>query len=302
MKQNEKLYLKLKLIREAEKAIIREYPNNEIKTPSHLAIGAEAIAVGVTEVFPGAAIFASYRNHHWYLASGGNLNNFFLELYGRENPIADGKAGSMHLNSPETGLIMTSAVVATQFGPAIGHAFAQLYKGIKRTTLCVSGDGALEEGAFCESLNIASLYQLPILFVVEDNELAIHQHKKSRQAFDIEKLAEAYGIDYCRQYAYCVHNVIDAAQAITKFPAILHLDYHRFYEHVGTQEDYNAGYREKPEQLDMYDPLYFAGKEISEIEKKVTDSAINVEIKLALATAQNGKVPAKEKLLEHVFA
>lgn len=297
----EELYYRIRLIRKTEEAIIKEYPSNEIKTPCHLAIGAEAIAVCVTSVFPESAIFASYRNHHWYLASKGDLTNFFLELYGRVNPIADGKAGSMHLNSPQTGLMLTSAVVATQFGPAIGYAFAQRYMERKKLTICVSGDGATEEGAFYESLNLAALYDLDILFVIEDNGLAIHQDKRTRQAFDLEKIASAYGIPYYETYADFPSDVIRLCKKIRIGPAILRCYYHRFYEHVGVNQDYDAGYRNDPRDTNLMDPLFNQSKKLSVSLKKSIDLKVDYEISLALQKAKLGKIPQKEKLLEHVF-
>lgn len=282
----------MRLIREAEEAICREYPTNDLKTPCHLAIGAEAIAVGVCETFPGCQIFASYRNHHWYLASGGDLENFFLELYGKKNPIADGKAGSMHLSSPETGLMLTSAVVATQIGPALGNAFAMKYRGNRTLTVAALGDGAMEEGVFSEALNLASLYRLPVLFVVEDNGLAIHSHKHTRQAFELRSLAAAYEIPYFSGLGLGLKSVMDTLREITSFPAIAHFHYHRFKEHVGPSEDYDAGYREKPECLDLYDPLHGIEPD-SEIKSLVTQ---------AIEKARKAPLAPKQALLEHIFS
>jgi TPP-dependent pyruvate/acetoin dehydrogenase alpha subunit len=302
----QKLYQTMHLIREAEKAIIREYPNNEIKTPCHLAIGAEAIATGVCHTFPDSKIFGSYRNHHWYLACGGNLNHFFAELYGKENPIADGKAGSMHLSCPQAGLMLTSAVVATQLGPAIGHAFAQSYKRSGTKTIVFLGDGATEEGAFHEAMNLAALYQLPILFVVEDNDLAIHQQKENRQAFKLWDLVKAYEIDYFRAAADSLDRVLSVASRVTKFPTVLHFTYFRFLEHVGVNEDFDAGYREKPRNFDVMDPLKSLSlqeclKSLSEEERREIEKNVQFNILTAIDAAKSAKSPAPEKVVEHIF-
>lgn len=307
----ESLYYQMHLIREAENAIIREYPLNQIKTPCHLAIGAEAIAVAICDTFSEAHVFGTYRNHHWYLARGGSLQNFFKELYGKENDIADGKAGSMHLNCPREGLILTSAVVATQLGPAIGYAFAQSYKKTKRLTICSLGDGATEEGAFFEAMNIASLYQLPILFVLEDNDLAIHQLKENRQAYHMyDLMRSAFRMEYIRTEGTTLDNVISVAKAVktnNRYPAMLHLTYHRFMEHVGTGEDYSAGYREKPKNIDRLDPLktldtQYCVKQLSLLERKKIRDKVSQEIEDAILTAKSAPFPTKEKLYEHVFA
>ncbi len=295
------------LIRGAEQAIIREYPKNEIKTPCHLAIGAEAIAVGVCHAFPGAKIFGSYRNHHWYLACGGSLKNFFLELYGKQNPIADGKAGSMHLSCPESGLMLTSAVVATQLGPAVGHAFAQSYKRDKTLTICFLGDGAMEEGAFHEALNFVALNQLPVLFIVEDNDLAIHQAKENRQGFKVWDLVKAYGIDYFRAEANSLDRVLSICSRVDKFPSFLHFTYFRFLEHVGVNEDFDANYRERPAKQNFLDPLRNLSlqecvRSLTAADREKIEYRAQMEIKGAIENAETGAPPPKEALLSHVFA
>lgn len=292
MNKEERIYYKMRLIREAENAIIREYPSNQIKTPCHLAIGAEAIAVAVLERFNKARIFASYRNHHWYLAAGGSLDNFFLELYGKQNPIADGKAGSMHLSCPEQGLMLTSAVVASQIGPAVGHAFAMKYKGDDTLTICVLGDGATEEGVFYECLNLAKLYQLKILFVVEDNGLAIHQHKSKRQKFDLKGIADAYEIQFEQASSLSTRAIVDCINRFTEYPAIASFVYIRIMEHVGIRTDYCDGYRSAPPPY--FDPLY--DKKNPEI-----DALIQKEIALAIEKAKAAPLAPVESLLDHVF-
>lgn len=307
---NEEIYYKLRLIREAEEAIIREYPTNDLKTPCHLAIGAESIPVAISAALDKRntkfKVFGTYRNHHWYLACGGSIENFFLELYGKKNPIADGKAGSMHLNCPDEGLILTSAVVASQIGPAVGHAFAMKYKGDETLTICSLGDGATEEGVFYECLNLAVLHQLKILFVVEDNLLAIHQHKKDRQMFRLGKLVRAYNeikpIEYYHGKAYSFTDAIRAVSQVERFPAVLHLFYHRFYEHVGINSDYQAGYRERPSNLKELDPLHRFERKITKTARCEIDERIKNEIESAIQKAKAAPLAPKEALLEHVFA
>lgn len=298
----EEAYYLMSLIRETEKSLIREYPTNDLKTPCHLAIGAEAIAVAVCMQFPKAKIFGTYRNHHWYLATGGSLENFFLELYGKKNPIADGKAGSMHLACPDEGLVLTSAVVASQIGPAIGHAFAMKYKGDKTLTICSLGDGATEEGVFYECLNLARLYDLKILFVIEDNGLAIHQHKQTRQAYRLPKVAEAYSIPYVEGKAYTFTDAYHTLSEVLSFPSIVRLHYHRFMEHVGPGEDYSAGYRERPGNLEELDPVDRWGRKLEKDEKIEIDNRIHNAIENAIIKARQAPLAPKEALLEHVWA
>lgn len=300
----EGIYRKLFLIRAVEERLRKEYRTNDLKTPLHLAIGAEAIAVAVCEVFPRAKVFASYRNHHWYLAKGGDLKAFMAELYGKETGVASGKAGSMHMACPAEGLILTSAVVATQISPAIGYAFAQKYLGKDDLTIAVFGDGATEEGAFYESLNLAALYNLNILFVCEDNDLAIHQKKKGRRAFSLPNIVLSYLIHYEH---YKLPESIDCAELIhglehwkdLKGPKFINVEYERFLEHVGPSEDYSAGYRDRPSG--NRDPLCLNKWAFVQTPKEILEDEVLKEIDEAVQFAKDSKEAPVSALFEHVF-
>src|SRR3989338_4702030 len=160
------LYRKLYLIRCAEERIIKHYPEDEMKTPMHMSMGQEAVAVGVCHALgPHDQIFASYRSHAAFLTRTGDLEKFFGELYGRVSGTAAGKAGSMHVSSPERGHLCSSAIVASYLPVAVGAAFANKQKDNGGVTCAFFGDGALDEGAFWESLNVACVMRLPVLFV-----------------------------------------------------------------------------------------------------------------------------------------
>lgn len=127
------------------------------------------------------------------------MSEFFAELMGRRTGISKGKAGSMHLAAPKQGLIGASAVVASTIPHAVGAALAEKIKGDSdRIFVSNFGDRAMEQGVFHESMNFASLHKLPVLFLCEDNGLAVHTDKQSRQSFILEKLVFAYGVPYFR--------------------------------------------------------------------------------------------------------
>src|SRR3989338_5288085 len=178
------LYRKLILTRLAEEKIREEYFKDEMKTPVHLGIGGEAIPVGVCHCLPPRSkTFGTYRNHSLYLAMTEDTDGFFGELYGKVNGPGKGKAGSMHLSFPERDFIATSAVVGTTIPVAVGAALANAYRKSNDVVTFFFGDGAVEEGVFWESLNFACLKNLRVLFVCEDNGLAIHTPAKERQGF-----------------------------------------------------------------------------------------------------------------------
>ena len=153
-------------IRLVEEKIIELYPSDIIQSPDHLSIGQEAVAVGVcSNLDRDDWILINYRGHAFYLAKGAPLPEFFAELMGKKNGQSKGKAGSMHMASPAQGVMGASAVVGSTISHAVGAALISKLK--KENTIFVTnfGDGALEQGALHESLNFASLYKTPVLFL-----------------------------------------------------------------------------------------------------------------------------------------
>jgi TPP-dependent pyruvate/acetoin dehydrogenase alpha subunit len=309
------LYRDLLRIRLAEEAIGREYFKDEMKTPVHIGIGGEAIPVGVLNALPKAKVFGTYRNHGIYLTKTHDLTGFFGELYGRSTGCGKGKAGSMHMMLPDKDLMATSAVVATTIPVAVGAAYAERYKGSNNPVTVFFGDGAVEEGVFWESLNFASLMKLPIYFICEDNSLAIHAHPTSRRGFKgFAEMANAFSCHFAAAKGDDVLNVIAATEKVSTEmkrspgPALLHFTYTRFLEHVGINEDFDIGYRQKPESHGEHnDPignmeraLEMSGisrERMAEIHENISN-----QVQKALDDARKAPFPAPEELFTDVFA
>ena len=208
------LYKKMYLIREAEAEIRREYHKDEMKTPMHMSLGGEAIAAGVCHALPrGSHAYGTYRSHALFLAMTGETEKFFGEMYGRSTGCARGRAGSMHLALPEQGLMATSAVVGTTLPWALGDAFEATYYRSDRITAVFFGDGAIDEGVFWETLNAACLMRLPILFVCEDNGLAIHTTTKQRRGYrSLKNIVKNYRCNIFMGEGNDVEKVYDLAK------------------------------------------------------------------------------------------
>jgi pyruvate dehydrogenase E1 component alpha subunit len=283
---NLELYKKLYLIRQAENAIIKYYNEDEMKTPMHMSMGSEAIVVGVCEALGETAqVLGSYRSHALYLVKTQEINTFFAEMYGKETGRSTGKAGSMHLSAPEKGLIASSAVVASTIPVAIGVAFANKYTRNNKIVAVFFGDGAIDEGNFWESLNMACSKKLPIIFVCEDNDLAVHNPKQNRHGYkSIVQIVKQFNCHICESDTTDVEKIYTLTQnmltALKKDsqPAFMHLKYYRYLEHVGVYQDFDAGYREQTvyEKWKSRDPIDLQRKKL--LKRGITNRAIeNVE-------------------------
>ncbi len=294
-------------IRLVEEKIIEIYPTDLIQSPVHLSIGQEAVAVGVcSNLNVTDWVFINYRGHAFYLAKGGPLPEFFAELMGRVTGLSKGKAGSMHLAAPAQGIIGASAVVGSTISHAVGAALASKVKGERsRVFVANFGDGAMEQGTFFESLNFASLHDLPVLFLCEDNGLAVHTPQNQRQSFDTEKLLNSFNIPFISiengfdptEIATVSEGVINQIR-LTSRPMFLRIRTERYREHVGPGEDFKAGYRSEEEMNNWKskDPLSANTKELQEFKLQIHD-----EISTAIEFAMSSPFPGLDELLTDVI-
>lgn len=293
-------------IRLVEEKVIELYPFDKIQSPVHLSIGQEAVAVGVCESLQAKdQVFITYRGHAFYLAKGGDLRLMMAELYGRANGVSKGKAGSMHLAAPEVGVMGASAVVASTISLAVGAALANRIQQRASLSVVCFGDGATEQGTYHESLNFAALYRLPVLFLCENNGLAVHASLAERQSYAIHKHANAYGIESVRvEEGWDFLKIGDAAAAIAAAirqdgrPRLLEIMTCRYKEHVGPGEDFDAGYRSRSDIAAWMgkDPLCQDLALLAELRPQ-----LDAEIAAAAAFAEAGPLPGTAELLSDVL-
>ena len=241
-------------IRKAEETIAKVYPEKQMRTPTHLSIGQEAVAVGVCQVLrKGDQVFASHRCHAHYLARGGSYSAIFGELCGRITGCNKGRVGSAHLADCRIGLY-ASPILGSMIPIAVGAAFSFRMDDIKNIAVAFFGDAAIEEGVFFESLNFAVLHRLPVLFVCENNFYSTHSHIKTRQPpsaiykrIGIPELQarQVDGNDVEKVYQ-TAHSAVQQCRS-GKGPVFLEYLTYRIREHVGPFFDYDKGYRTKEE-------------------------------------------------------
>ena len=306
------MYRSLRLIRRVEEEIARLYPSDRIKSPVHLSIGQESVAVGICDALrPDDVVSGTYRGHASYLAKGGDLNRMMAELYGKATGVAGGKGGSMHLVDMENNVLGSSAVVGTTIPIAVGYAFAFKRQRADRLVVSFFGDGASEEGVFHESLNFAALKKIPVLFVCENNQYAIHQPLSKRWATDrLCERVETFGIP--------THRVADgnteairavAAGAVERIragggPEFIECLTYRWREHVGPGEDFDAGYRDRAvlEDWQACDEVERLGAMLDQVTRARMDAEIERLIGEAVAFAETSPFPEIEELGTNVFA
>jgi len=308
----ERMYRSLYRARRVEEEVARVYPKDKILSPIHLSTGQEAIAVGVCDALkPDDVVFGSYRCHAMYLAKGGDLKQMIAELYGKATGCAKGKAGSMHLIDVPHGVMGASAVVGTTIPQAVGYAMAIQMQKQPRVVACFFGDGAVEEGVFHESVNFASLRQLPIVFVCENNDFAIHSRLNARQPHgDICGLARAHGIPAEKiadmdilKIREKVGQAVEEIRAGKSGPRFFECVCYRWMEHVGPFDDYQYGYRTKQE-LEPWtanDQVVKLGGKLDERTRKKIESEVEQEIREAFEYAEKSPFPDVNQLYADLY-
>lgn len=312
-----RLYKRMSLIRRLELRLAEIYHTDAIKSPVHLSVGQEAIAVGVCDPLEKDDIVSNtYRCHATYIAKGGDLQQMMAELYGKSTGCAGGKAGSMHLIDMQHGVLGASAVVGTTIPVATGYALALQRQakvtGKQRVVVSVFGDGGTEEGCFYESLNFAALHNLPILYVCENNRLAIHTPLEKRWA--TEQLCQrvaTFGIETHKIDSHDVFEIRDVvAKAVSRLrtqsggPIFLECATYRWLEHVGPRDDHVDNYRDLDEcqRWKAKDEIERLGQMLDPSTRLVLEDEITTELAQAEQFAELSSYPTAEELYTHVYA
>jgi TPP-dependent pyruvate/acetoin dehydrogenase alpha subunit len=236
-------------------------------------------------------------------------------MYGKATAFLKGRGGSMHLCAPGCGFMGTSAIVASIMPVAVGATFANKRFGNGKIVAAFFGDGALDEGAFWESLNTACVMKIPILFVCEDNGLAVHTHTSKRQGYNsITDIVSNFNCHVFAEETTDVEIIYElTGKAIeliktTSMPCFLHLKYYRYLEHVGVNKDFDAGYRSKDEFERWYknDPIKLqraklvkSGFKSAEIKK--LEAEIDAKIKISISKAKKAPFADESELCRGVF-
>jgi len=263
------LYESMVLSRTYEEAILREYHADKgpgfdigkglIPGEMHLSAGQEPVAAGVcAHLTSDDAVTATHRPHHLAVAHGVDLRAMTAEIFGRETGLGRGRGGHMHLFDPATHF-SCSGIIAEGYPPALGQAFAFQRRGTDRVAVAVTGEGAANQGAFHESLNLAARWTLPVIFVVEDNDWGISVPRSaSTSVTSNADRAAAYGMPGHRVEDNDVEAVYDAAgRAVARArsgagPSLIEVHTLRMWGHF---EGDAQAYRPDLDELADRDPI-----------------------------------------------
>jgi acetoin:2,6-dichlorophenolindophenol oxidoreductase subunit alpha len=300
------------LIRRFEEKVEERFRAGELPGFLHVAIGQEACAVGVCRALEDGDVIAStHRAHGHTLAKGTHPNEVMAELYGKQEGCSHGYGGSMHLYDVERGNMGANAVVGGGLPQVTGAALAFKLRGEPRVALAFFGDGATNIGTFHEALNLAQLWTVPAVFVLEDNKWAEStpesQHSPIR---DLSERAKAFGMKTMKADGQDVEEVFRTARAALeharsgKGPVFVHLDTERFSGHyIGDPQVYRAKDQGK-ELRAKRDPIAILRDRIgiTDGEFEELDAEVTEIVEASVEFAKNGTDPAPEDALKNVYA
>lgn len=306
------------LIRAAEEAIGQLAASGEARCPCHLYIGQEAIAAGACAALQrDDTVWGGHRSHGHYLAKGGDLEALLAEILGRSTGCSGGRGGSMHLLAEEAGILGTVPIVAATVPLAAGAALAYKMRAahdVPRVAVAFFGDGTLEEGHVHETLNLAALYRLPMVFVCENNLYASHLHWSERRLADnLDQAGAFHSVPGVRVDGNDVAAVYRAAsEAVERArsgggPTLLECRTFRWRGHVGPSFDLDVGLQRRGELAEwlLRDPLTRAEQRLAALgvtSLPTEKEQIHLRISAALKGARAAPEASPSRLLEHVWA
>lgn len=310
------MYEQMFKIRAFEEQVNELYQAAKMPGLAHLYIGEEAVAVGVCEALTREDyITSTHRGHGHCLAKGASVDKMFAELLGKDAGYCHGKGGSMHIADQDTGNLGANAIVGGSSAIATGAAFASKRLGNGRVAVCFFGEGALGQGLVYESMNMAQLWKLPVIYVCENNLYNEYTHHTETTAGSMKARAEAFGILTVEVDGQNVREVHETARKLVERarggegPAFMLCHTYRYMgHHVG---DINREYyRPKEEEMkwrNERDPLKILSSWLIEngladagIFEQIENTVTN-EVQAAVEFALNAPFPAPEEVTKHVY-
>lgn len=312
-----RFYRQMLRIRLFEERVNQLYTSAKMPGLAHLYIGQEAVAVGICEALePDDFITSTHRGHGHCLAKGASMDRMFAELLGKAAGYCRGKGGSMHIADLDTGNLGANAIVGGSAGIAAGAAMSAKMRRSRQVAVCFFGEGALGQGLLYESMNMASLWRLPVLYVCENNLYNEYTHYRETTAGEFTARAEAFGIRSESIDGQEVERVHATAWRLAelarqgKGPSFLVCNTYRFHgHHVGdVDRSYYRSKKEEEEWKAKRDPIrLLAGRllarKIADARKlEEIEAEVGREIEAGVAFALDAPYPDASEVGRHVYA
>jgi pyruvate dehydrogenase E1 component alpha subunit len=298
------------LIRRFEERAGEMYAKAKVGGFLHLAIGEEATIVGACRAMRDEDyLISTYRSHGHALARGADPDRVMAELFGREEGVSHGRGGSMHMFDLENRFMGGYGIVGGNLPLAAGMALASDYQDLDEVTVCVFGDGAANQGTFGETLNLAALWKLPVVFMVTNNQFGMGTALERHSAMtDLHRRGEGFGVPGLRCDGMDVVETYDVMrEAIRRTredrqPLLVEAITYRFRGHsMADPEEYRS--KEQVEEWRKRDPINtFAERlELDEEEVKRLDGQAVERVDGAVKFADKSAFPAPESLYDHIY-
>lgn len=308
----------MKRIRAYEEMIAARYSENQMRCPTHLSIGQEAVPAALSQILTKQDLAVStHRAHAHYLGKGGDGQRLIAEIYGKATGCSAGKGGSMHLVDLAAGFKGSTAIVGNTIPIGVGIGLSLKLSGSKNISVVYVGDAAVEEGSFFEAANFAVLRGLPVLFVCENNLYSVYSHISVRQPAGraIHKMAAGIGlrawsadgndVEDCFSRLEAEVSAIRAGQG----PAFAEFATYRWLEHCGPNYDNDLGYRNPAEfeEWKKRDPVsrqqdrLRAEGVLDDAALRKMEAEISQEVKAAFEFAEKSPYPKEEEAFHHIF-
>ena len=301
----------MRLIRRFEERVIELVNADEIAGVTHEYIGQEAVATGVCRTLGGDDIITStHRGHGHLLAKGGDPRRMMAELLGRTDGYNGGHGGSMHIADVGLGVYGANGIVGAGVPIAAGAAWAALKQGRGRIAACFFGDGAMNQGVVHETLNLAMVMRLPLLFVCENNGYAVTTSSSSATAGNPVERVAAYGMRARQSDGMDVESVYSvAAEEVERIrtgggPAFVEFATYRFMGHHTAERLMNLNYR-APEEVAAWklrDPLLIQVARLTAREVHEVDSEVEARLETAVDFARESPFPDPEAAADNMYA
>ena len=313
--QLKEMYRTMWRIRLFEEEANRQQAFGNVQGSFHMYIGEEAVATGFcAHLRPDDYIVGTHRSHGHFIAKGGRIERMMAELFGREGGICRGKGGSMHVADFSVGMLGANGVVGGGFGPATGAALASQLRGDDRVTVCFFGDGAMQRGTFHEAINIGAIWNLPVIYVCENNQYQqwIPQRRMTKVT-SVRDMAPSYGIpgeSVDGQDVLAVSEV--ASRAIDRArtgggPTLTECVTYRFHGHSpGDLQEYRDKeeveyWRTERDPIQLLRTYLIERQQLGEDEDAAIRAAATVEIESAVAFAEASPFPPDEEIVTDVY-